>query len=333
MKKISLSFLLLVCSLFAHQITSIGIGYGYTKMTLNEGIVCLVRPKPASVLVLTDTGQFISEISSGLSYPAWAIHHAGNVFVSDYHRSSVAIYTIFGKFVKRIQVGNYPTVLKILGGKLYALCSREPAIYRIDLQRFDIEQKFTFDSPTLYFEPTQEGVIYLHYYANDKTIEILGSQRKIMTIRDFRTPVKLLQKGGRAYLLGYMDGKLACLDSSWRIVWQQNLDDLARDVLFMNDVLVVSSLVQPRLSVVDLSGNVVKYLPLPHPVHRLEQIKGFIAALNHVPGEVYLIDPKTGEFDTIEVGDYAVEMCKTVDERLIVLCSDSGQLFLITPSL
>ncbi|MBC7123682.1 MAG: hypothetical protein H5T94_10695, partial [Pseudothermotoga sp.] len=133
MKKSLLLYLLLTCSLLAHRIESIGVGYGYTKMTLNEGIVCLIRPKPASVLVLTDSGQFLSEISVGLSYPVWAVHHAGNVFVSDYHRASVAVYTIFGRLVKRIQVGSYPTVLKTFGGKLYVLCSKNPSIYKVDL--------------------------------------------------------------------------------------------------------------------------------------------------------------------------------------------------------
>ena len=77
MKKFVLLFFLFTCSFFAYEIITIGVGYGYTKMTLNEGIVCLIRPKPVSVLILTDTGQFLSEISSGLSYPTWAVHHAG----------------------------------------------------------------------------------------------------------------------------------------------------------------------------------------------------------------------------------------------------------------
>ncbi|WP_448532136.1 YncE family protein [Pseudothermotoga sp.] len=333
MKKGLLIYFLLTCSLFAHKIESVGVGYGYTKMTLNEGIVCLIRPKPASVLILTDSGQFLSEISVGVSYPTWAIHHAGNVFVSDYHRASVAVYTIFGRLVKRIQVGNYPTVLKVFGGRLYVLCSKDPSIYRVDLEKLEVEGTFTFDSPTLYFELTRDGIVYLHYYATDKTIELVGSERKSLTIKDFRTPLKYVQKGGRAYLLGYMDGKLACLDSSWRILWQQNLDDLARDMLVMEDVVIVGSLVQPRLTFVDLSGRIVKHLPLPNTVHRLEQIRNLIVALNHVPGEVYFIDPLTGKIDIVQVGKYAVEMCKTVDERLLVLCSDSGELFLITPSL
>lgn len=328
-----LFLLVLCCSIFGHRIESIGIGPGYTKMSLSEGVVCLVRSKPASVLVLTDTGQFLSEISSGLSYPSWAVHHAGNIFVSDYHRSSVVVYTIFGRFLKRIQVGGYPTVLKIFDGKLYVACSKEPSIYRIDLQKLEVEDKFTFDSPTLYFEPNRDGIVYLHYYSSNKTIELVGSERKVVTIENFRTPLKCVQKNGRVYLLGYMDGKLACLDSSWRILWQQNLDDLARDMLVLDDAIVVSSLIQSRLIFVDLSGNILRYLFLPNPVHRLEQIKNFIVALNHVPGEIYLVDPRTGSIDTIPVGDYAVEMCKTIDERLLVLCSDSGQLFLITPSL
>ena len=333
MKKSLLLYLLLACSLLAHRIESIGVGYGYTKMTLNEGIVCLIRPKPASVLVLTDSGQFLSEITVGLSYPVWAVHHAGNVFVSDYHRASVAVYTIFGRLVKRIQVGNYPTVLKVFGGKLYVLCSKNPSIYKVDLEKLEVENTFVFDSPTLYFEPTHDGIVYLHYYATDKTLEFVGAQRKSLTIKDFRTPLKYVQKGGRAYLLGYMDGKLACLDSSWTILWQQNLDDLARDMLVTDDLVVVGSLVEPRLTLVDFLGRIVKYLPLPNTVHRLEQIGNFIVALNHVPGEVYLIELQTGKIDVVQVGEYAVEMCKTADERLIVLCSDSGQLFLITPSL
>lgn len=333
MKKFTLFCLLLTCSLFAHEITTIGVGYGYTKMTLNEGIVCLIRPKPSSVLILTDTGQFLSEISSGLSYPTWAVHHAGNVYVSDYHRGSVVVYTIFGKFVKRIQVGNYPTVLKISQKNLYVACSKDPSIYVIDLETLQVREKFTFDSPTLYFEIMGESIVYLHYYATDKTLELVGSERKVITIRDFRTPIKYIQRYGKAYLLGYMDGKLACLDLLGRVLWQQNLDDLARDMLITNDLIVVTSLVQPRITLLDHSGKIKKYLELPNPTHKLEQIRNLIVALNHAPGELYLIEPVSGKIETIKLGDYAIEMCKTIDERLIVLCSDSGELYLINLSL
>ncbi|MCS7174346.1 hypothetical protein [Pseudothermotoga sp.] len=333
MKKLVLIFPLFSCFLFAHEIIPIGVGYGYTKMTLNEGIICLVRSRPASVLILTDTGQFLSEISSGLSYPTWAVHHAGNVYVNDYHRESVVVYTIFGKFVKRIQVGNYPTVAKIAQRNLYVVCSKEPSLYVIDLETLQVKDKFVFDSPTLYFEIVGENIVYLYYYAMDKTLEFIGSERKIVSIRDFRTPIKCVQKLGKIYLLGYMDGKLACLDSSGRILWQQNLDDLARDMLVTEDFIVVTSLAQPRITLLDHSGKIRKYLELPNPTHRLEQIRGTIIALNHAPGELYLVDSGSGKIETIKIGDYAVEMCKTADERLIVLCSDSGELYLIKLSL
>ncbi|AEH51859.1 hypothetical protein [Pseudothermotoga thermarum] len=333
-------FFSLVCFLFCTCILLASFTYkvqsiptGYMRISFNDGIICLVRSKPASVLVFDQSGQFLSEITFNLSYPVSAVHVAGMIYVSDYYRSSVMVYTIFGAFLKRIEVGKYPTMVKVFRENVYVVCSGDSTVYRINIWKNVVEEKLTFDSPTLYFEPFQDEVVYLYYYDTGKTLEIRqGLRRKVVNLQNLKNPVKYYRGDEGEYLLGYTDGILVKLNEG-KEVWRVNLPDFARDFVVLNDSLVVTSLFEPVLSFVSTrDGKLIKQIKLPNPTHKILSVADKLVTLNHLPGEVYIVDPTTGNFETIKVGEYAIEMVKINDQTFVVLCCDSGELFFFVKS-
>jgi len=326
--RVVLSVLLIFSAVFAYGVTTTYLGSGYSRILFNDGMICLVRSQPASVLVLTESGKIISEISIGLSYPISALHKAGVVFVSDYYKASVMVYTIFGRLLKRITVGPYPTTIKLVGTKVYVSCSGDSSVYRIDSLSQEVEAKFSFKSASLYFEVFGDQLLYLYYFDTDKTYERTGQNSKTVRINNLKNPVKYVEKDGRGYLLGYTDGIVVCLKDD-REIWRVNLSDFARDMVLTEKYIVVTSLLDPVATFVSYDGNVVKKVQLPNVTHRVLCVDKKLVFLNHSPGEVYIVDQVSDSVQRVEVGSYAVEMVQISEYQIAVLCSDSGELYWI----
>ncbi|MEJ5230153.1 MAG: hypothetical protein WHT65_09145, partial [Pseudothermotoga sp.] len=301
---------------------------GYSRVSFSDGMICLVRSQPASVLVLTESGKVISEISIGLSYPVNAVHKAGVVFVSDYYKASVMVYTIFGRLLKRINVGPYPTTIKLIGTKLYVSCSGDSSVYRIDSFSQEVEAKSSFKSASLYFEVFGDQLLYLYYFDTDKTYERTGQSSKTVKVNNLKNPVEYVEKGGYGYLLGYTDGMLVCLKNDLE-VWRVNLSDFARDMVLTEKYIVVTSLLDPIATFVSYDGKVLKKIQLPNVTHRVLYVDNKFVFLNHSPGEVYIVDQFGDSMQTVKVGSYAVEMVQISEYQIAVLCSDSGELYWI----
>lgn len=333
MKKIwiNLLFLLLIgLTFYAYETKSIYVGLGYSRISFNDGIICVVRSKPASVIVLTSDGRFISEIAIGLSYPVNAIHRSGMVFVSDYYKASVLVYTIFGRLIKKINVGTYPTSIKLDKNKIYVACSGDKSVYRIDTNSLDVENQYNFDSASLYFEIFHDKLVFLYYFDTDKTYEVITTDQKRTQLRinNLRNPIRYFEKNDRAYILGYTDGIVVCLKDG-KEIWRVNSSDFAKDMILTDDYIVVTSLLESVATMISYDGKIVKKIPLPNPTHKICRVKDKLVFLNHLPGQVYVYDHKNGVVKDLDVGTYAIDMVQISEYEVAVLCSDSGELYIL----
>ncbi len=331
--KVLLLFILLIfVSSFAYNFRIVKISEGYSRLSFNDGILCLVRSKPASVLVFDESGMLLSEITLNLSYPVSAIHVAGMVYVSDYYRSSVMVYTTSGAFLKRIDVGRYPTTLRVFRDNVYVVCSGDNSVYKINIWRKVVEEKLAFDSSTLYFEVLNGKIFYMYYFDNDKTFEIReGSKRQVISLKNLRNPLKYYKHVDKEFLLGYTDGILVCLKDD-KELWRINLPDYARDFVVSDDFIAVTSLLDPVISLVSHDGKLIKQIKLAGTTHKILNVGKKLIALNHLPGELYFIDLLNNRIETINVGTYAIDMVQTGRNSFVVLCSDSGELYFFSIS-
>ncbi len=312
---------------FSYTVNRISIPEGYIRMSFNDGILCVVRSKPASVLVFDENGNFLSELTLNLSYPVNAVHVAGMVYVSDYYRSAVMVYTIQGAFLKRIDVGKYPTTLKVYRESVYVACSFDSSVYQINIWTNSIVEKVNFDVSTLYFEVLEDGIVYLYYFDDSKTFEIRNkSRRETIVLNNLKNPLKYYKTVEGEYLLGYSDGILVRLNNN-KEVWRVNLPDFARDFVVSRDFIAVTSLLEPVISLVSHDGKLLKQIRLPNATHRILFLNNTIVALNHLPGQVYFVNPMNDKVETVDVGEYAIEMVRTSQNGFVVLCSDSGDLY------
>ncbi|WP_041082253.1 hypothetical protein [Thermotoga profunda] len=324
-------FLFISFTAQAYETRSIYIGSGYSRIFFNDGIICLVRSKPASVLVLTSDGKFVSDISIGLSYPVNAIHRSGMIFVSDYYKSSVLVYTIFGRLLKKITVGSYPTIIKSHKDKIYVVCSGDSSVYKIDAVSLEIQAKYTFHSASLYFEIFDNKLVFLYYFDTERTYEVVTEDRENTNFKigNLRNPVRYFEKDGYTYILGYTDGIVVCLKDD-KEMWRVNLSDFARDMVLTDDYIVVTSLLDSVATFVSYDGRVVRKIPLPNVTHKVCKIDDRLIFLNHLPGQVYIYDSKNGNVQTVEIGDYAIDMVQISQYEIAILCSDSGELYILS---
>ncbi|MGB9820356.1 MAG: YncE family protein [Pseudothermotoga sp.] len=323
-----LVLLLICCSAYGYETQSVYVGPGYSRISFRDGIICLTRSKPASVLVLTSEGKFVSEISVGLSYPVNAVHHAGMIFISDYYKASVMVYTIFGRLINKVDVGPYPTTLKFSNNRVYVACSGDKSVYRINCLTLEKEEKYVFQSASLYFEVINDELLYLYYFDTDRTYERVGGSKKIVKVSNLKNPVKYAEKDGFSYILGYADGIVVCLKNDNEL-WRVNLSDYAKDMVLANNYIATTSLLDPVMTLVSYDGKVLKRISLPNVAHRVLYMDEKVVLLNHLPGEIYLVDTKTDEVQTIKVGSYAIDLVQISQSELAVLCTDSEELFLI----
>lgn len=331
MRRLAICFLLLIYGvLSAYEVRSVYVGSGYSRISSNDGIICLVKSKPASVLVLTADGKFISDINVGLSYPVNAIHESGMIFISDYYKASVLVYTIFGRLVKKIDVGSYPTTIKLYKSKIYVTCSGDKSVYKIDSTSLQVERKYTFRSSSLYFEVFDDKFVFFYYFDTERTYEVITTDQKSTSIKidNLKNPVRYSEKDGRTYILGYTDGIVVCLKDG-REIWRVNLSDFARDMILTDEYIAVTSLLDPVATIVSYDGKVVKKVPLPDVTHRILTVDNKLIFLNHLPGQVYVYDNKYGTIETVDVGTYAIDMAQISDYKVAILCSDSGELYIL----
>ncbi|ABV34340.1 MULTISPECIES: YncE family protein [Pseudothermotoga] len=327
-KLLLLSFFTFSSFSYANSVKITHIEAGYTRASYNDEIICLVRSQSPSVLVLNKNGKTISNITVGLSYPVSAIYKAGMVFISDYYKSSVMVYTMFGRFVKRIDVGSHPTTIKSFDGKIYVSCSKDSSVYEIDYQTLLVRKKYSFKSASPYFEVLDDKLVYLYFFDSDKSYEIVSENRVEVKVDNLKNPVKYIEKNGVSFLLGYTDGMLVCLKNN-REMWRINLPDFARDMVLTENYIVVTSLLEPIASLITYTGEIAQKIILPNVSHRVLNMKEKLVFLNHLPGEVYIVDPEENSIETINVGTYALEMFKISESEVVVLCSDSGELYFI----
>ncbi len=334
MKKLITSSMILLqifCFVYAFETQSIYVGSGYSRISFSDGIICLVRSQPASVLVLTNQGKFIAEINMGLSYPVNAIHKDGMIFVTDYYKSSVMVYTLFGRLLKKIDVGRYPTTIKSSKNRIYVACSGDSSIYEINSTSLQVEERYTFNSASLYFEVFDGKIVYLYYFDSERTYQITTPDKKSKTVKidNLRNPVCYFEKGSYAYILGYTDGVVVCLKDD-KELWRVNLSDFARSMLLTDEYIVVVSLIDPVATMVSYDGKILKKISLPNVAHRVFKIQNKLIFLNHLPGQVYVYDLSDGSVQTIEIGTYAIDMVQISQDEVCILCSDSGELYILS---
>jgi len=319
---------LLLCALnliFAYEVKTVYIGSGYMRTSYNEGMICVTNSLARSVVIISKEGNVVGEISVGLAYPVSAVYHAGRVFVTDYYKSSVLVYSVFGKLISSIRVGERPATLMLHSGKIYVSSLGNSTVYKIDPYAMSIEKSFRFSAPSLYFFLDGEEIIFLYYGSTvQKTVEFANSERTFLYFNEIKTPLKVHRVSTRYFLLDYKTGTLLCT-SKTKEIWRVNLPDFAPDMVLANNFIFVNSLKEPVISVVSLEGEITDVIELPNITTSLEVLNDKIIALNHVPGELYIVDPYQKKVETLKLGSYSVSLVKISENSVFVLSTDSGE--------
>lgn len=293
--------------------------------TYNEGYIALVDSLSRKVILVDVDKKRVVLTLDDFLYPVWALFHSKKIYVTDLFTGEFLEYDLLGKKLRRIYLGNDPSVFVYNNGKFYISLFSNGTLIALDENNFKIVERYKIGISSSYFYVKNNEIIYMCYWRkkNDPAIiRIKGRQMKKIYL-DLERPLRYIKGATGEYFLDYKNGKLVKMLKD-NVVWSVNLPDLSYSLSFFGKDLAVSSLVEPVISVVDRNGN-LKKIKVPHPVLDLEEIEEYLVAISNSENEVYLLNDGKVIFKE-RTGKYPLKIFKIGKKEFAILCSDSQEL-------